>query len=160
MNIVDMGEVHVPQIARIEQLCFSDPWTVEQIDAQRTGPGHVFLAAAENDQVAGYISLMYVLDEGYIGNVAVAPAFRRRGLGRALVEAMITRARGLKLSFLTLEVRQSNFPARRLYAGCGFRDVGLRRKYYEKPREDAVLMTLELEYETENPESAGAADAV
>lgn len=144
MTIIDATENEVPQIAQIEKLCFSDPWTAEQIASQRTGENHVFLAAVEAGETLGYISLMYVLDEGYIGNVAVAPEHRRRGLGRALVEAMTARARQLELAFLTLEVREGNLPARSLYARCGYRDVGLRKNYYEKPRENAVLMTLEL----------------
>lgn len=144
MTIIDATENEVPQIAQIEKLCFSDPWTEEQIASQRTGENHVFLAAVEAGETLGYISLMHVLDEGYIGNVAVAPEHRRRGLGRELVEAMTARARQLELAFLTLEVREGNLPARSLYARCGYRDVGLRKNYYEKPRENAVLMTLEL----------------
>ena len=150
MKIADMQERHISQVALLERLCFSDPWTPEQIRAQRTGEGHVFLVAETAGLVAGYISLMYVLDEGYIGNVAVAPEFRRQGLGRMLTEAMAARARALDLAFLTLEVRESNLPARQLYAECGFQPVGLRPNYYEKPRENAILMTLELKYETEN----------
>ena len=150
MKIADMQERHISQVALLERLCFSDPWTPEQIRSQRTGEGHVFLVAETEGLVAGYISLMYVLDEGYIGNVAVAPEFRRQGLGRALTEAMAARARALELAFLTLEVRESNLPARQLYAECGFQPVGLRPNYYEKPRENAILMTLELKYETEN----------
>ena len=144
MTVSDAERGQVPDIARIERACFSDPWTEAQIASQLTDESHVFLAAAENGETLGYISLMHVLDEGYIGNVAVAPEHRRQGVGRTLVEAMTARARALSLAFLTLEVRESNFPARTLYAACGYRDVGLRRDYYEKPRENAVLMTLEL----------------
>ena len=144
MKIIDAEKRQVPRIAEIETQCFSDPWPAEQIERLLTDGSHIFLAAEENGETLGYISLMYVLDEGYIGNVAVAPEGRRRGLGRALVEAMTARAKALELDFLTLEVRESNLPARALYTQCGYRDVGLRRNYYEKPRENAVLMTLEL----------------
>ena len=144
MRISDARIEQVPSIAAMEQRIFSDPWTEAQIASQLTGEGHVFLTAEENGDVLGYISAVYVLDEGYIGNVAVAEDCRCRGVGQALVEAMRTRAEVLRLSFLTLEVRESNGSARRLYARCGYKDVGLRKNYYEKPRENAVLMTLEL----------------
>lgn len=150
MTILDAGEAQIAQIAQIEKACFSDPWPEDTLRAHRTGENHIFLAAVEGEETLGYISLTYVLDEGYIGNVAVSPTARRRGVGLALVEEMTSRAKALGLAFLTLEVRESNHAARALYARCGYRDVGLRRGYYEKPREDAILMTLDLP-----PASAG-----
>ena len=78
---------------------------------------------------------------GYVGNLAVRPDRRRQGLGAALVAAMGAAAREKGLAFLTLEVRESNLPARRLYEKCGFAAVGTRKNYYEKPTENAVLMT-------------------
>lgn len=132
------------QIAAVERQCFSSPWPAEVIARSLTGNGRVLLAATERDAVLGYIGMMHVLDEGYISNVAVSPKYRRRGVGGALIGAIIERGRELGLSFLTLEVRQGNAPARALYARHGFEDVGLRRNYYEKPVEDAVLMTLVL----------------
>jgi len=145
MIITDVRPEQVPEIAEMEQRIFSDPWTEAQISSQLTGEGHVFLAAEEDGALLGYISAMYVLDEGYVGNVAVSENCRCRGVGYALVEAMTERARALKLAFLTLEVRESNGEARRLYARCGYEAVGLRKNYYEKPRENAVLMTLNLD---------------
>ena len=144
MEITDVLPAQVPEIAEMEKCIFSDPWTEAQIASQLTGEGHIFLAATEDGKLLGYISAMYVLDEGYVGNVAVRENCRGRGIGQALVEAMTVRAEALHLAFLTLEVRESNAPARRLYARCGYTDVGLRKNYYEKPRENAVLMTLNL----------------
>ena len=102
------------------------------------------LAAEIEGELAGYMGLQYVLDEGYISNVCTAPAFRRRGVASALIDEMISRARALGLSFLSLEVRVSNDPAISLYAGKGFVSVGVRPKYYEKPTEDAMIMNLAL----------------
>ena len=82
-----------------------------------------------------------VLDEGYITNVAVSPACRRQGIGRALIEELKKRAAQSGLSFVTLEARASNAPAIALYEGAGFRQVGVRRNFYTAPAEDAVLMT-------------------
>ena len=85
--------------------------------------------------------MMSVLDEGYISNVAVSPAARRQGIGRALVKELLNRAAEKKLSFVTLEVREHNEDAIRLYSSEGFLPVGTRTDYYDRPRENALLMT-------------------
>ena len=102
---------------------------------------------ASGYRFAGFIGMNHVLDEGYIGNVAVYPEFRRLGIGRALVEAMTAEAEKLGLSFLTLEVRESNAAARTLYGKCGYRDVSVLKNYYQKPKENGVIMTLSLAQE-------------
>ena len=145
IRITDAQEAVLPQIQRIEQQSFTVPWTEAMLRLQLSPDSHVFLTAQADGQVVGYIGMMYVLDEGYISNVAVHPDHRRQGIARALIRALEARARGMLLSFLTLEVRESNAPARALYAECGFREVGRRKNYYEKPTEDAILMTLTLD---------------
>lgn len=134
-------------IAELEKRCFPTPWTPETIEAcLAAGEGRIFLAAeAEDGTLAGYMGLQHVLDEGYIDNVCTAPEFRRQGVARALIGEMIRRAGELGLSFLTLEARASNAPAIALYEKCGFKNMGLRPGYYERPPEDAVIMTLFLE---------------
>ena len=104
-----------------------------------------FLTVWDGETLCGYADHTAVLDEGYIGNIAVAPEHRRRGLGRALLRAQKARAAEQGLRFLTLEVRAGNTAARRLYESEGFETAGLRRDYYERPREDALLMTYYLE---------------
>lgn len=94
----------------------------------------------EDGTVLGYAGLQAVLDEGYINNVAVAPAYRRRGVAGALIAALV-RFGEAKLSFLTLEVRASNAPAIALYEKYGFTQAGRRKNYYDDPREDALLLT-------------------
>ena len=140
MTVRNVRAEDLPQIIALEELCFSVPWTEEMLLAQLTD-GHVFLAAEENGQVLGYAGLQYVLDEGYITNVATSPARRREGIAGMLLSALKDRAAALGLAFLTLEVREGNFPARRLYGKHGFSDVGRRKGYYESPHEDAILMT-------------------
>lgn len=142
MEIRDVREGDLEGIALIERECFSVPWTVEQLRIQLR-PGHVFLAACEDGELLGYVGMEYVLDEGYISNAAVARRYRRRGAAGALLRELEARARALGLAFLTLEVRESNLPARALYANSGYAVAGRRRNYYQKPREDAILMTLE-----------------
>ena len=144
MKITDANEAMLPQISEIERACFSDPWTLPILQSQLA---HVFIAALEGETVVGYAGLTHVLDEGSITNVAVAPEWRRRGVADALLLDLERRARTLALAFLTLEVRSGNAPAIALYEKHGYKVVGRRKNYYEKPVEDALLMTLELETE-------------
>ena len=144
IEIKDASEALLPQIQRIEQQSFSVPWTEAMLRLQLAPDSHVFLTAGTAEGVVGYVGMLYVLDEGYISNVAVRPDCRRQGVAEALLAALEERARALLLRFVTLEVRESNAPALALYEKCGYRIVGRRKNYYEKPREDAILMTLTL----------------
>ena len=133
---------HIEAIAALEKVCFpADPWPEEMVGRWLDR----YPVALDGDgSVAGYLVLSSVLDEGSIDNVAVAPEYRRRGIADALVVDAVRRAKEAELAFVTLEVRASNAPAIRLYEKHGFAEVGRRRNYYEKPREDAILMTLVL----------------
>lgn len=144
-SIQDVREEQLDQIEQLEQLCFSVPWPRDALRRQLPDDNHVFLAATDGERVLGYVGMMFVLDEGYISNVAVAPAFRRRGIADALIVELLRRADALSLSFVTLEVREHNIPAISLYENNGFVRVGLRKNYYQKPCENAVLMTKYLE---------------
>ena len=131
----------IPAVAALEAACFSAPADAGTLERMLLRPGCVLLCASEGEKLLGYAWFQLVLDEGYVGNIAVVPACRRRGAGRGLTIAMLERAREMGAAFLTLEVRAGNLPARRLYEGCGFQTVAMRKDYYERPREDAVLMT-------------------
>ena len=91
----------------------------------------------------GYAGLLAVLDEGYITNVAARPEYRRQGVASQLLDAFRRFGEGSGLSFLTLEVRASNTAARALYTKHGYAETGCRKNYYEHPKEDAIIMTLE-----------------
>lgn len=143
--ITDTREELIPQIQTIEQQCFSVPWTESMLRLQLQPDSHVFLTAEAAGDVIGYIGMMYVLDEGYISNVAVHPVWRRHGVADALLDELEQRSKRLMLSFLTLEVREGNAAAIALYQKHGYRCVGRRKNYYEKPTEDALLMTLTLD---------------
>ena len=130
----------LPQIAAIERTCFSAPWD-ENILAVQLGAGYVFLAAAEQKQILGYVGMQYVLDEGYISNVAVSPEHRRRGIAGLLLTRLHGIAEELGLAFVSLEVRASNEPAIALYEKYGYTQTGRRKNYYVRPREDALIMT-------------------
>lgn len=139
--IRDARTEDIPALEALEQECFSMPWTGEQLIAQLPDGSHRFLVAEREGTLLGYVGMMFVLDEGYISNVATAPEARRQGVGRALITALLEEADKLELSFVTLEVRRSNEPAKALYAQQGFLPVGERRDYYQRPKEDAILMT-------------------
>ena len=141
MEIRRAAKEDIPAAAALEAACFPLGADLSALERMRTFSDRVLLCAAEGGEVLGYAYFQFVLDEGYVGDLAVRPDRRREGIGAALVDAMCAEGRRLGLSFLTLEVRESNLPARALYAGQGFVDVGVRRGYYEKPRENAVLMT-------------------
>ena len=141
-EIADVSLEHIAEINELEKLCFSLPWSRQALISQLPDDMHMFIAAIGDDgQVLGYVGMMYVLDEGYISNVAVSPEHRRLGIADALINALIDRASEKDLSFVTLEVRKSNVPAIELYIKNGFSEVGLRKNYYTKPTEDAILMT-------------------
>ena len=140
-SIVNAEKKHIPQLERLEKLCFSMPWTAQQLESQLPDERHVFLVAEREGELLGYVGMMYVLDEGYISNVAVAPDSRQRGIGHRLISALEAECLSRELSFATLEVRAGNEPAIALYSSHGFVPVGRRRGYYDKPVEDAILMT-------------------
>ena len=141
-EIADVSLEHIAEINELEKLCFSLPWSRQALISQLPDAPHLPLAALRDDgQVLGYVGMMYVLDEGYISNVAVSPEHRRLGIADALINALIDRANEKDLSFVTLEVRKSNVPAIELYIKNGFSEVGQRKNYYTKPTEDAILMT-------------------
>ena len=146
LQIVSMTPEDLFRVAALERLCFpADPWSPEIFLAALENPNTaVLLARGENGAILGYAVLSAVLDEGNLDNIAVVPEARRRGVGEALLSAMIGFSRE-NLSVLMLEVRASNAPAIALYGKHGFAVVGRRKNYYNAPKEDAILMTLEFE---------------
>ena len=142
MEIVNAKREHAAFLAALEAACFSDPLTPDMLTRQIEDGGHIVLCAVEGETLLGYVSCQCVLNEGYVGSVAVGESFRRRGAAYALMTALAESAGERGLSFLTLEVRESNASARALYEKCGYEIVGKRKKYYEKPVEDAILMSV------------------
>jgi ribosomal-protein-alanine N-acetyltransferase len=140
-----MGREHIPAIAALERACFSSPWSERTLEDVLYDDSACFIVAeGEDGSLLGYAGVHVVLDEGYMDNVAVREDCRRQGVAGALVDTLV-RFGQAHLAFLTLEVRISNRPALDLYMKHGFEQVGRRRGYYEKPKEDAILMTLEFE---------------
>ena len=155
VRIVPMTADHLDEVAELERVCFTTPWSRNMLAEELDNYLSAFLVALDdNDKVAGYAGLQAVLDEGYITNVAVRPDCRRQGIAGKLLQVFLDFAKGNHLAFLSLEVRASNYDAIALYGSRGFRSVGRRKNYYEHPREDAIIMTKEFEHHgAENPVS-------
>lgn len=151
-KILPMTAELIPQIAALERVCFSDPWSEGMFrETLFNDMASVLAAVTEEGQVVGYAVLHCVLDEGNIDNIAVAPEFRRQGVAEELLGVFLRFAQA-HLALLMLEVRASNEPAIALYRKHGFQPVGRRKHYYHAPREDAILMTLEVHHGTETDE--------
>ncbi len=145
MEIKKMTADHVGQVALLEQLCFSAPWSENAVTSELTNPLSCWLVAVEGDKVCGYVGSQAVLGEADMMNIAVCPSCRRQGIARHLVEGLIAQLKETGNYQLTLEVRASNAPAISLYEKLGFVQVGRRPKYYAKPTEDALILRKEWE---------------
>ena len=145
MIIETMKSSHVAQIAQLEKICFSDPWSEKSIASELNNELAFWLTAMEGEQVAGYIGSQTVMDESDMMNVAVHPDFRRKGIAEALVNALVEALKSKGSRCLTLEVRASNVPAITLYEKLGFSEIGRRKNYYRNPREEALILRKEWE---------------
>ena len=140
IEIVRMNERHVAAVAEMEKQFFSAPWDENSVRSELTNKLALWLVALDGEEVVGYVGSQTVLQEADMMNIAVAESHRRKGIARMLVEALI---RQLDAYQLTLEVRASNVPAISLYEAMGFQQVGLRKNYYRKPKEDALILRKE-----------------
>ncbi len=142
MLIRDMKEADLPEVCRIEQEIFSDPWSYEDFRDSYLSENNSYLIAEVDSEIAGYCGYWGVADEGYIYNVAVREEYRRQQVGYRMLSELIWQAKDRGITALTLEVRQTNEAARRLYERLGFVNAGIRKDFYTKPKEDAVIMWL------------------
>ena len=145
MMITNMTADHVSQVAELEKLCFSDPWSENSVASELSNKLSYWLVALEGERVAGYVGSQTVMGETDMMNIAVHPDFRRRGIAEELVNALVDGLKNMDSHCLTLEVRTSNAPAIALYEKLGFQQIGLRKNYYRNPREDALILRKEWE---------------
>ena len=154
VRIVPMNADHLDEVAELERICFSTPWSRNMLAEELDNMLSAFLVALDDrDRVVGYAGVQVILDEGYITNIAVRPECRRQGIAAKLLQVFMDFAKANQLSFLTLEVRASIYDAIALYGSRGFRSMGRRKNYYEHPREDALIMTREFTNGTASTES-------
>ena len=145
MILKTMNAAHVAQIAALEKICFSDPWSERSIASELDNKLAFWLVATDGETVAGYIGSQTVMEETDMMNVAVHPDFRRQGIAEALVSGLVEHLKAMGSHCLTLEVRASNAPAIALYEKLGFAEIGRRKNYYRNPREDALILRKEWE---------------
>jgi len=142
MIIREMVESDLPDICLIEREIFSDPWSEEDFHNSFTAQNNGYLVAEVTGRIVGYCGYWGIVGEGYIYNVAVKKEFRKHQIGYLMLKEMIKQASDRGITAFTLEVRCSNEAAIRLYERLGFERAGLRKDFYSKPKEDAVIMWL------------------
>ena len=135
-----MTESDVSAAAALEAACFSEPWSEKSFLDALHNENTLYLAAEEDGRFIGMCGLWQSLDEADVMNVAVDPALRGRGVAAALMEELMRLGRERGITAFSLEVRSSNQPAIGLYQKCGFVTEGVRRNFYAKPTEDALIM--------------------
>lgn len=140
MIIRELTAADVEAVSRIEEAVFSMPWKQDDFLAMVEADYAHYFVAEEDGEIVGYCGVRNMAGEGEITNVAVAGQFRRRGIGRKLMEYMLKKAPSFGIGDFTLEVRVSNAPAISLYESLGFHQEGVRPDFYEKPKEDALIM--------------------
>ena len=143
IEILKMQSTHIPQIAALEKLCFSEPWSENSISGELDNPLSLWLVAVDGDCVAGYVGSQSVMGETDMMNIAVSPDCRRQGVAAALIEELVRQLKVVGNHCLTLEVRASNDSAIKLYEKLGFIQVGRRPNYYRSPKEDALILRKE-----------------
>lgn len=150
-ELLRLSEKDAAAAAEIEKLCFSHPWSEATMISEMKSPLADFFGAFAEGELAGYIGGRTVVGETEIFNVGVAPKFRRNGIAKALIEKFIETVKEKGTEQIFLEVRASNLPAIALYEKAGFVFCGIRKDYYDDPKENALLMRLafdgSMEYE-------------
>lgn len=141
-DIRKMCKEDISCVQEIERSLFSRPWS-QQAFLQAMEQDTLYLVALEDSRVAGYCGMYCSFEEGEITNVAVATAKQNLGIGRTMMEELLRQARERGITHLFLEVRVSNEKAIRLYRSLGFENCGIRKDFYEMPREDGMIMVLE-----------------
>lgn len=144
MKAIKAEREHLAGIARLEALCFSEPWSEKALELLLSDTALGLVCLDDGGVPVSYVGMITVLDEGQITNVATHPAYRRQGLASTLLTALVLEAKARSLKTLSLEVRESNLAAVRLYESHGFSVGGKRHSFYKNPREDALVMICNL----------------
>lgn len=140
LEISEMRPEDVASVAALEKDLFSLPWSEAGFLTSLCSPDTLYLVVRDGDRIAGYCGLLQSFDEADITNVAVREELWNRGVGRMMLQELMERGKKRGIERFTLEVRVSNLAAIHLYQRLGFEPVGIRKNFYEKPQEDAVIM--------------------
>ena len=138
MKIINMLPVHLDDVKALLDICFCESaWSMDSLTSQLQKADSRCTVAVEDDRIVGFLAFEQILDEGSIVEVAVHPDHRRKGIAKELIRSALS---DNSLKEIFLEVRESNIPAIRLYESLGFEQIGVRKGYYDDPKEDAVVM--------------------
>jgi ribosomal-protein-alanine N-acetyltransferase len=141
MIIREMCGQDIAQVSAIEKEIFSVPWSEKSFADACAEPENIYLVCDYNGKIAGYCGMWTVLGEGNITNMAVAAEYRRKGIAAGLMEELLKRGQKKDVTIFFLEVRESNTAARTLYENAGFSQIGIRKRFYERPVENAIVMS-------------------
>ena len=141
MKITDFTSLKIKEILEIENDSFSTPWTEKMFTNELLNPLAHYYLLEDNGESVGYVGFWHIMDECHITNIAVKKAFRRKGYASALLNKVISYTEENNIVLITLEVRESNLGAQKLYEKFGFSSCGIRKNYYHNPAENAVIMT-------------------
>lgn len=144
LEVRKIDENDINKIAALEREIFSDPWSANAIGETLSQKNTVLLGAWQNEHLAGYLIVYYVLDEGEIARIAVESSCRRQGVAGHMMLALENFCEEKGIVNLMLDVRESNEAAIAFYKGCGFVEDGIRKDFYTDPKEDAILMSRQL----------------
>ena len=143
-KIFRLGKEYSGELANLESLCFSDPWSASYLSDVLKNSCSYFFGMKDSGIILGYCGIYIIEDECEIINLAVHPDKRRLGIGKALMTCVHEQAKILGAAVFYLECRKSNTAAFNLYKSLGYEKIGIRRNYYKNPSEDAILMNLHL----------------
>lgn len=144
MQIRPMTIEDCEQVAEIEKVSFSMPWSKSAFTSTVEKENFRYFVAEKEGEILGYCGFLFVLDEAEIPNVCVKASARKQGVGKQMMSVLIEEAAKIGIATLFLEVRESNVAARTLYTSLGFTEDGIRKNFYEQPVEHAVLMSKSL----------------
>lgn len=140
MEIKEMAQEDLAQVSEIESQIFSLPWSEKAFEESLKNSNTLYIVAKEKEEVLGYIGMYISFQEGNITNVAVNPNYRRKKIGQNLIREILERAKQIGVTDVILEVRETNAAAICLYEKMGFEEAGIRKNFYEKPLENAIIM--------------------
>lgn len=140
IEVVQMAKKHIEQVAKLEKNVFNIPWSKKMFEDELKNALAIYVVAVDGERVVGYGGLWHVINEGHITNIAVLPEYRRQGVATMIIDKISQLAIEKEMIGLTLEVRTSNFPAKKLYTKLGFKLEGIRKEYYSDTKEDALIM--------------------
>lgn len=139
-KIEPMNSSHIEGVFEVSKLSLAEAWNIESIEKELSNKLAKYLVALDENKVIGFLGMWVVFDEGDITNIAVHPEYRKQGIGNLLMDNLITLCKENNINSLTLEVRQSNLPAQNLYKKHGFKEEGIRKNFYDNPKENAIIM--------------------